>query len=240
MNLTTKCVWILIGSFISASAITVIASPPQMDQFQNHYGGGGYVWVDREIAQTFTPAVSGWLDSIDVYPDWWQGPACSLQVRITGTANGKPDTTAVLGGAMVPTSTSNWTNVPLTSGNIWLNAGTLYAMWFTSDDPSVADPGIGVGVNWSPDLYNRGVALKRLPGEDWTPWSLDGGPSSTTDVCFRTYMVVPEPRSVMVIGAAMVGGGSFARRRQRAARHGVPIPRDATARRGSPSLSSRG
>ena len=183
----------------------------QLDQSQQSYNGGGYVWVSREIAQTFKPSVSGTLDSVDVYLDWWQGPAYQMTLRMIAAPNQLPDTSQVLASYTIPSPRSGWNSISFRSAGVTLSADESYAMWFTSDDPSGSDPGIGVGVNWSPDVYSRGVALQRSPDTRWGPWSLNNDGSATTDVCFRTYMVVPEPSSGMIVA----GLGWIARPRRR-------------------------
>ena len=185
------------------------------DQAQELHGGGGYVWVDQDVAQTFMPAIGGYLDHVDVYVDAWVSGSFVMQMKVTGTTpDNKPDGAAVFGQATVPGAGLGWQTLDLRSLNIVLKANTSYALWFTSNDPSVNDPGIGLGANWSPDVYTRGAALKRPTGQDWSPWNFDAG-STTGDIQFRTFMdPVPEPASLtLIVGAA--GFGALRRRRRR-------------------------
>lgn len=177
---------------------------PVLDQKQEQYGGGGFVGIDRQVAQTFVPSVSGQLVSVDVYPDWWTQPPPSiepLRLRISGTVNGKPDGNYVMGGVTLPVR-NNWTSVSLREFDIWLDAGTTYALWFTSDDPTLDKASMAVAVNWRPDMYAAGQALELRTGEDWKPWKIQERDGPTADVMFRTFMEVPDPGESAVLCAA--------------------------------------
>jgi hypothetical protein len=83
----------------------------------------------RRIAQTFTPAISGRLDTVSVWMTAMNGP---VTVRILDAPNGVPGTD-VLGSFVLPAGTNGEQVVDFYNEGIYLNAGEPCAIEFSTD-----------------------------------------------------------------------------------------------------------
>jgi hypothetical protein len=154
-----------------------------LDQQQTIAEGLAQIFGGLSRAQTFTPALSGGLDQVDLYlgQDGGSGP---LTVEIRDVSGGAPGST-VLASASVPAGSvpnfgsSTFVSVPFASPAALL-AGSQYAIVAYFDDNSHA-------YYWSfanADVYPGGAAFTS-PATPPTTWS-----PSDNDFAFRTYVVV--------------------------------------------------
>jgi len=160
-----------------------------LDQFQEQVGGGGYFWAERYLAQTFTPAVGGQLDHVDLLISTWDGdPSYPATISIVETTGGVPDG-VVLGSVNVPGFVLGWNTVDFLPASVFLAAETQYGILLLNDDADYnTNPTDGLAIMWDTNPYPCGELWEwRLAsGWQWLDWS---GPPGSSDGTFRTWMV---------------------------------------------------
>jgi hypothetical protein len=141
------------------------------------------------VAQTFTPALTGALDQVDVLVEQYAGgpngaPTGPITVQIQAVVGGQPSG-PVLGTGSIPLASTSpsgrtWESVTITP-NVAVAFGTLYAM--------VLSTGPG-GYLWGgarPGPYPGGQALLSQNGGAFAPDP--GGGSGPQDMAFKTYVI---------------------------------------------------
>lgn len=196
---------------------------PVKDQYQEGFSGANILgFFDPEYivgAQTFTPSISGLLDSIEIHSMYFYDSGSGIKVSILATSGGIPTGTS-LGSAVGLTSgfqAEEWNAIDLSAQNIFLAAGVTYALmiepvgdtdfiYWDSDfwlPGLITDPYAGGAFFTNED--NAGWLLKNL-NTDQEPWYVDA--------MFRTYMdsdvqgagaTVPEPMTLVLLGLAFAG-----------------------------------
>ncbi len=170
----------------------LLARTAALDQSQSSTGRGASFTTDTLQGQTFTPAVSGLLQRVDVYLGCFQctGPDPDVTVEIRTAGGGAPGDT-VLATATIPgySSPIDQYYTAVFHQPASLVAGTRYAyvLRLRSDRSAgfylalssldtVLDPG-------STDQYLGGRSVTAYGGAVWN--------LNTTDLLFRTYMSAP-------------------------------------------------
>lgn len=187
----------------------VVNSATILDQVQESRNRGGYIYNNKYLAQTFIPSISGTLNSIDLLVDTWQDdPGYPTVLSI---AKGNPGG-VVVGETVVTAPDVWWQAFDLSSENIYLDAGIIYSIIMSNDDPGY-DDGLSFGVNWnwSDNPYADGELWIWEPISGW--YISDSG---TADLSFRTYMsvaTVPLPPAAWLFGSSLIGIIGLARRK---------------------------
>lgn len=175
------------GSLTTAPVDFVVPTLDQNEPRGDHYidlnVNAPEVLDGIEIAQTFTPQISGRLAELSVYG--YGSIGYPITVTIVDTINGQPGTN-VLGRALIPsldiTNAAVFTN-PL----VYLSAGTSYAAVFSTDAPA-NNGAYTFDIGWY-DSYPSGALwlVKSLTNA----WQVAVDPSTPTavDLVFATYMV---------------------------------------------------
>jgi len=205
---------ILFSGFLIFSP-TLVLSTPVLDQSQDYEYGASSYWAERYLAQTFTAGITGQLDSIDL--DIMVGYHDDSYIEIRDTSGGNPNG-ALLGSLFFDNGlTSGWNNYDFSTENIFLTAGTQYAIVLLNNDtdPTVRnEAGVSWGM-WDPIGYTGGDLWEYTSATGWHIMTIyDGG-----DMQFRTYMEasasVPEPATVILFVTGLVGlTGSRLKRRK--------------------------
>ncbi len=237
MNQTNK--YILPKSLLTLLTVALFAggslATPILDQSQELFTGRSAVFDQVSIAQTFTPAITGQLDHVDLYvcdKAWGSNPLvpmdphypATISIRHAGT--GGAPTGALLGHVDVdgfiadtdydwdedgsPDFHVGWNSVDFLAQSVFLNAGSLYAIVITNDDPNweasptdtflvhygriagsgdplvdVYEPGDDRGILWERDRTSN-------PTADWQEATILDYDPGYANAAFKTYMV-PEP-----------------------------------------------
>ena len=188
-----------------AMAMLLAATPALgggvLDQSQEQTSGGAAVHDTNTLGQTFKPSITQQLDHVDLLVSDGFGfdVTYPTDVAIVETIVGVPSG-GVLGEVLdVVSWTVGWNSVDFLGENLVLNAGTLYGIVVSNDDPDFqTTPTWAWCVEWHNDPYAAGAFWSKKPFVGWQ--LLD--PNDLTpdsDAAFRTYMV-PEPLSVSLLG----------------------------------------
>lgn len=181
-------------------AVTPALGGGVLDQSQEQTSGGVAIHADNTVGQTFKPSITQQLDHVDllVSDGWGADPDYASNVAIVETIGGVPSG-GVLGDVDVPSWTLGWNSVDFLGENLVLNAGTLYGIVVSNDDPDFqTTPTWCWSVEWHNDPYAPGAVWSKRPFVGWQ--LLDpNDPTPDSDAAFRTYMV-PEPLGVSLLG----------------------------------------
>jgi hypothetical protein len=181
---------------------------------------GEYAW-----AQTFTVGRAGALTSVALQVARESGLVTQpLLLDIRPTAGGVPlaSEAAALVTASVPPNTfplhagvpAAFTSIPLGGGGIPVTPGTVLALVLRSNEPNIS---FDRGYAWasSPqaqDVYPAGDAFVREPGSS-SFLAMAANPLTVRDHGFRTFVEVPDPTGVGVMGLMAVVALRRGRRR---------------------------
>lgn len=176
---------LIFGTINSYAFAADIALP---DQEQTQHGGSIWLNKDRPLFQTFTPSVTGTLDTIDLYISAARG-AGAIQVQLYKEG----DSTLLAQGQSVSEYPDvSWVAVDFSGARPYLKKDTMYRMVVSTEN------GNPFGLNWydiGGDVYKRGYC------------SVFG-----YDFAFRTYMIadhsVSETESEILTASSLVADGS--------------------------------
>ena len=186
----------------------------------------------QDVAQTFVPAVSGVLSSIDVLIDQVGSNQQPVTVDVRSAPGGTPQVADVpvlgsvdLAPSQIPVlsqafqNNPTWTSVDFSSADIPVTAGVPLAIVLRSEEDS---PG---GYQWfcsnqGDNIYASGSSWIR-PGETTDAWAAKDTQNIATDQGFHDYVSVPEPSDIvsvacvgwMLISARFGRGDSFTSRK---------------------------
>jgi len=191
-----------------------------LDQSQTLSNGGVAFWPDSPIVQTFTPNMTGWLETLTI-PLGSSGEAATtgiiepIHIAIAEWDGARPQTIL---GQVDSTLRVNidlppaWMDFDFLSQDVWLCSETMYALVLLSEVPQTSEPyrNVGVGVQWDGDLYDRG-GLWKLSDDQWIPWPY--GTEGIADATFETWMrPVPIPATIFLLGSGLIGLAGFRRK----------------------------
>lgn len=204
MRRTILCGFLLLLVFVAFNNSTAAAAPV-IDQSQTSENGGIAFWDDSNIAQTFTPEISGYLDHI-VLGLHYSGEPSTAYIQIVDWDTSSPGSTIGQVDDMVtvygPTLLN--TEYDFSDQGVYLESGTMYAILLSNDLVSVtgSESILGADVQWDDNLYLDGALWSNRFGT-WDYWPY-GDPN--TDLQFETYMnPVPVPGAVWLLGAGLIG-----------------------------------
>lgn len=154
---------------ILAASMLLSASPAlargTLDQKQEETSGVGFL---PNFAQTFTPAITGDLDTVSFVPQ--DSDLTGTIVTLRPTSNGAP-TSSILATAVFTSSVDeDWSDVSF-PGPVHVDAGTLYALYIVPIQRVGLKTGHGYPGGMEYDFYNG----------QWYPYE-------TSDLAFRTYV----------------------------------------------------
>jgi hypothetical protein len=170
-------------------ALPAEAAAGTLDQSQT--ADDAFVAVDDDncVGQTFTPAITGRLDQVDLLVSRTSNVGDDLHVKIRTLSNGVPtgDFTDPIAGEIVssqnvPLDVADWVSVPLTSGSAPSSAGTQYAIVLCAYH---ASPGAYVWRRGVGNPYPGGQAM----GSTDVPFFAQWGADPDSDFAFKTYVV---------------------------------------------------
>lgn len=197
------------GQAMAVTALTLLfgtASPAHastLDQSQTELDGNTSIFPDEPLGQTFTVGTAGVLDSVEVLlADYGLG-SDDFIFEIRSTVGGIPDDTpsGLLFSQAIPITSlpdddDIWTNtldkfttVDVSSAGIAVVPGDVLAIVMRSDVPFAVLVSIESSYPAGGELtYSNGIWYE----------------SSTWDLGFRTYVAVPEPASLALLGLTSV------------------------------------
>jgi hypothetical protein len=202
--------------FIVTACLTAPTAPAttMLDQSQELQNGGSWIDTDQALAQTFTPSIGGQLSSIEVYVGY-RGSSYPWKLSVVDTVNSAPS------GLMLCSATTSyqnvgWASLSFQTANVNLVAGHLYGIIIEGQEPDWL-----LASKWytryDVDPYAGGASWRRPAGGGW---NYDNGMNSgsVADRMFHTYMVVPEPSGLVLLGTAGIAWTTaWTWRRKRAA-----------------------
>jgi len=161
-----------------------------------------------EMAQVFTPGVTGQITSISVdLLTFNYVPFTPISLQLLSVTGGIPDISAPLSAVVTDyiAAGTGFSSFDLSPLNINLTAGVPVAYWLT------ADPANGFS-RWIGDFsqsYSGGQTFFRFPG------ATDGSPTTFSDphslihdsAYFQTFMETPEPSTAAIVGLGLLALG---------------------------------
>lgn len=206
-----------IAFVFSLSVSPALAGPIVLDQSYDAVasgsGGGSSIDLGQSVAQTFTVGIGGTLAQLDLQVQMESGTTGDLIINFLAVDNtGLPDIGQSLGslrfnaGLVPPNDASNvvYTSFDVSPLNLAVAPGDVLAFEMAYD----TNDGGGY-IPFQPDAppyYAGGGTSSRFNPNPYTSLDLDD------DVGFQTYVEVPEPGSLALLG---LGGLLIAWRRQR-------------------------
>ena len=248
-----KPTFIVLVCAVASPAYAVTVIQPQVDQQHVPPMALGVLNVGDEnsvdVAQTFTVGLPGRLTGFDLWVQRSMAVTQPLLYDFRRTEAGVPtesdtgDNILASGtldaGLFEVVSDSNTTPADLLHIDLEkpfdVQVGDVLSLVLRSDDPS----SLSYVWRFGGDAYAGGRSYSRIGPRTWGgfPSSLDG------DTVFRTYVVVPEPSSVCLLGFALLVGTARPRRRRRRfqfqSRGKTPRPRTRKRTRPQMPKSSR-
>ncbi|WP_433945535.1 invasin domain 3-containing protein [Paenibacillus sp. SN-8-1] len=179
---------VILFGMTNSSTLAADAALPDQEQTQHN----GSVWANKDYPrfQTFTPAVTGTLDKIDLHVFAVAGTPGAIRVDLYKDGDSTPLST---GQSASGYSDESWVTVDFSGAPPYLKKETMYKMVVSTEN------GAPFGFNWygsSGDVYKRGYS---------------GG--NGYDFGFRTYMIadysVSETESeILAASNSLVADGS--------------------------------
>lgn len=204
-------------SIILSLCSTVTFAIPVLDQNQalGDGIGGRAFWSDNTIVQTFTPGMTGYLDSIEQQINTNSSSGDQYYISVVEWTGS--DIGAILGTASdVTEGVSTYKSYDFAGQGVYLTAGVMYGIHYSNDlSLTDLDPYRNMGVEYVTDAYAEGSIWieNRSSGGYYVHTDVTSGVSYDTK--FATYMTssVPEPGVPFLLLAGM--GALFATRVQK-------------------------
>ncbi len=203
---------IALFSALAIGGTANVLAMPIVDQSQATTNGGVAFWSDLQQAQTFTAGITGQLTQLDVPLGLNRGTGFTgnetAYISLVEWGTNAPGT--VLGNtSILLSSASTLQSLDLTSENIFLTAGSMYAFVLSNDLTyiSLPDPyrNTGIRVQWDADSYTGGSL--------WTHYSSGWAERSGVDTVFTTYVnAVPAPSVLFLLAGGLAGLTYFRRK----------------------------
>lgn len=175
-----------------------------IDQSQEVYDQFGTIWSESIWAQIFTPSISGQLALVEVFTDEIYTTFIDYPsfISVVNVVAGVPSG-STLGEVYLPHIYDGWNTADFLSENVFLNAGTQYAITYSNDDPQIND-GFAHWAISDEDVYNGGSSWNWNPDDGWNQDAIQPlYDFALMDLAFRTYMV-PEPTTFLLLGLGVV------------------------------------
>lgn len=211
---------VLVFAFLAALFLCPTAQAALLDQSQTSSDGSVAFWnFERAVAQTFTPSISGYLDSLSLEllasgDSEAQGLVEPIHIAIIEWGNSGPPSAGgenILGqvdSSLEIDTSPTWESFSFLSQNVYLEADTMYAILLANDllyPNPVPYRNTGINVQWDGNLYDRG-GLWSIYGAAWSPWPYG---EENADAAFQTYMAtsasVPEPATMLLLASGLLG-----------------------------------
>jgi len=204
-------------SIIMSLCSTVTFAIPVLDQNQASGDGigGRAFWSNNTIVQTFTPGMTGYLDSIEQQINTNSSSNDPYYIRVVEWTGS--DIGAILGSTSdVTEGVSTYKTYDFSGQGVYLTAGVMYGIHYSNDLISVdLDPYRNMAVEYVTDAYDGGsIWIENIySGGFYVHEDVTSGVSYDTK--FATYMTssVPEPGVPFLLLAGM--GALFATRTQK-------------------------
>lgn len=204
-SLIVVLVAVLVVVSVGSSAF---ADVPQLDQSQTSWvvnvDSGIHVSPTRSLCQTFTAGMPGQLVEVDMLLDSQGIPPTDdlypATISILGTTGGVPNSSNVLwthyyGGGLA----QGWFVVDTSANAPFLTAGSVYGIAITNTDTVVGNPNDSWDVKTAGNPYPNGQIFEDR-GSGWVPLTISGASYPTADAAFKTYVTVPEPATMALLG----------------------------------------
>jgi hypothetical protein len=170
--------------------------------------------IYQDVAQTFTVGLTGQLTSVEFLLSSIGTPPGDLILDIRGTTGGVPNENdaSVLGSSVLTAtvlgSPAAFVSFDLTASNIQVTTGQVLAIVLRSRDSTLGDDYRANGDEGG--TYAGGAGYLRSQGTGvWDAWETGVGP---IDFGFKTYTLIPEPGTALLLGLGMLAVAGLRRR----------------------------
>jgi hypothetical protein len=180
------------------------AKGDRLDQFQTLNGGALTIAANGKHAQTFRPSHSGLLTGIEIHSHSNNAVdfLSIVEISIVETVNMVPSG-ATLGTVYLDwPKTLGWLFFDYSDQEVRLQAEQEYAIVLTADRPKPVGVTYGdeVTIMWHDNPYPRGQLWRALGSGPWQRYNAFG-PAGEADMAFKTYLIIPEPSTSIVLCA---------------------------------------
>jgi hypothetical protein len=194
------CFFVLVAiSAILLLAVPAFAGMLALDQVQEDIDGAARVYSTRELCQTFTPGMTGYLEKVSISLSGLSDEQAPATVSILGTTGDNlPDDSNVLWTGTYNVLAPGWFDVDTSASAPFLVSGIHYGIKLTSSDSVSGNPDDVWDMHGTTDVYSGGKLWEKRTG-GWQTLALNSASFPNSDAAFRTYMAVPEPATISLL-----------------------------------------